>query len=119
MSIWIKNVRFSLSGTDYVRGIKMSEYDPYWLKNMIERVKSSKDPSGDRVRELSNTSVPTPFKVEYKALVEDADTCEKTIHQALSRYRVASNREFFDCNAPLAISTIRKLLKIERLRKNN
>ena len=30
---------------------------------------SSKDPSEDRVKDLSNTSVPTPFKVEHKALV--------------------------------------------------
>ncbi|MDA8627987.1 GIY-YIG nuclease family protein [Pseudomonadales bacterium] len=75
---------------------------------------SSKDPSGDRVKDLSNTSVPTPFKVEYKALVDGQQNVEVKIHKALAKFRVNPNREFFNCSVMDAVLLIRKKITIEK-----
>lgn len=49
-----------------------------------------------RISELNRASgVPTPFKVSYVFDVPDCHAVEKAAHRALSRSRVASNREFF------------------------
>jgi hypothetical protein len=56
---------------------------------------SSKEPKRDRVRELSReTGVPTPFKVEYQALVDDELKEEAKLHQYFASNRV-SGKEFF------------------------
>ena len=75
---------------------------------------SSKDPSEDRVKDLSNTSVPTPFKVEYKALVHDQRAAEAKVHRALGKFRVNPNREFFKCSVMLAVWEIRRCLTLEK-----
>ena len=75
---------------------------------------SSKDPSEDRVKDLSNTSLPTPFKVEYKALVDDQRSAEALIHSALEKFRINPNREFFNCSVMDAVLLIRKKIAIEK-----
>jgi hypothetical protein len=75
---------------------------------------SSKDPSEDRVKDLSNTSVPTPFKVEYKALVHDQRTAEAKVHRVLGKFRVSPNREFFNCSKMFAVNEIRRCVTLEK-----
>jgi hypothetical protein len=53
----------------------------------------------ERVEELSNTSVPTPFEVAFAKLVNNPKQKEKMIHKLLSAHRINKKREFF--NYPL------------------
>jgi hypothetical protein len=68
--------------------------------------KTKSDPA-ERARELSTTSVPSPFKVEYFAFVDDHDRVETDVHAQLGRFRKAKNREFFNCSDTIAIDAIR------------
>ncbi|ENN2394391.1 GIY-YIG nuclease family protein [Vibrio alginolyticus] len=51
-----------------------------------------------RAKELSNTSIPTPYEVVLSAEVDDWRKSESFVHESLSQYRVADNREFFSCS---------------------
>lgn len=82
--------------------------------SQIKIGESSKDPSEDRVKDLSNTSVPTPFKVEYQALVQNQRDAEARVHKELAVFRVNPNREFFSCSVMEAVRIIRLHLKIEK-----
>lgn len=62
-----------------------------------------------RARELSNTSVPTPFEVAFELFSENFEVLEKTVHEALDDFRVSGNREFFRYPLDKAISLIQKL----------
>lgn len=64
-------------------------------------------PSNRRVNELYTTGVPSPFAVEYYALVKNYQRVEKIVHSRLSGQRLKKNREFFQCSVPEAITTIR------------
>jgi hypothetical protein len=69
--------------------------------NLFKVGMTTKDPY-ERAEELSElTAVPTPFKVEYSAYVEDCSVTEALTHKLLQErgYRITENREFF--NAPL------------------
>ncbi len=68
--------------------------------------KTKSDPA-ERARELSTTSVPSPFKVEYFAFVDDFDRLERDVHRRLDKYRKNKNREFFDCSVTTAMDAIR------------
>ena len=48
-----------------------------------------------RVRQLNTTGVPLPFVLEACFLVDQPDVVERIIHEKLTQYRQASNREFF------------------------
>lgn len=50
----------------------------------------------ERVSQLFTTGVPTPFVVEFAAAVNNGWRAERLAHEALSRQRVAGNREFFE-----------------------
>lgn len=69
---------------------------------------TTRDPKG-RVAELSTTGVPTPFILEYYAKVGNAKATEIAVHSKLSKYRVATNREFFTCDLASAVATIQDL----------
>ena len=43
--------------------------------------KSAQDPTKYRAKELYQTGVPEPMKVEYSALVEDEGLLERLVHQ--------------------------------------
>ena len=59
-----------------------------------------------RIKQLQTTGVPTPYRYEFVALVDDSVSAEKTAHNALRFHRVASNREFFDVSPEIAIEKI-------------
>lgn len=48
-----------------------------------------------RLKQLNTTGVPGAFTLEFCFLVHNAAQIEKTIHQALVKYRYTANREFF------------------------
>lgn len=52
----------------------------------------------NRDLKLYTTGVPTPFKVEFKKLVDNASKLEKKIHKLLHEYRINDKREFFKSN---------------------
>lgn len=62
-----------------------------------------------RASELHTTGVPSAFEIEYKGLYEDYIIIERSVHRALSTYRVSSNREFFRIDVAEAIVVIRKV----------
>ena len=51
-----------------------------------------------RAKELSNTSVPTPYDVLLSVEVDDWRKSEAFIHKSLDDNRVTDNREFFQCS---------------------
>lgn len=87
--------------------------------HLLKIGKSERDPSIYRRTELETTGVPTPFKVEYYAFVDDHNLVERKAHDALSQFRNSSNREFFSCPIPKAIYEIRLIganqLKFEQI----
>lgn len=60
-----------------------------------------------RLKELNNTSIPTPFKCEFYLYVKYPFRVEKQIHNYFSKYRINKNREFFDVNLDVIIKKIR------------
>ena len=63
---------------------------------------SVKDPTGERVNELNNTtSLPEPFLVEYYCFVDRHDQLEKLIHKELDGFRPNKKREFFNVKSKI------------------
>lgn len=85
--------------------------NPSFDQDLIKVGMSQNDPAL-RSEELRTTGVPTPFKVEYKALVADHAEVEKRVHADLNRYRNTDDREFFRCPVPMAIQSIKKIADI-------
>ena len=56
----------------------------------------------DRLKTLSGTSVPTPFRIEYFHKTTDGRNLEQKVHIVLTEYRERENREFFRCSPDLA-----------------
>jgi hypothetical protein len=70
--------------------------------------KSSKDPTKDRLSELSNHSgVPFKFKCEYFLCASNFEKIEARVHSSLKDLRPNDMREFFDISVGEAIKTIR------------
>lgn len=61
-----------------------------------------------RIKQLQSTGVPTPYKYEFVAIVEDSVAAERTAHYALRFNRVARDREFFEVSPETAILKITK-----------
>jgi hypothetical protein len=71
---------------------------------------STKDPSL-RVSELSNTSVPTPFKIFYEVLVDDPYELEQKVHARLRDNGEHAGKEFFRVAPKQALSILRKVME--------
>lgn len=79
-----------------------------------------------RAKELSTTAVPTPFEVLHAYQIDLPEQTEQAVHRQLSRYRIAANREFFNCDVDTARAAIKQqigdvksqeeIAKAERLR---
>ncbi|MFB2685316.1 GIY-YIG nuclease family protein [Shewanella mangrovisoli] len=78
------------------------------MPDLIKIGKTARD-SRERAKELSKTSVPTPFKVAFELFSFDYDVLEKNIHSELSDFRVNPNREFFRYPLDKAIALLQKL----------
>ncbi len=67
-----------------------------------------------RARELSNTSIPTPFIIAFEIFVQDVDSIEYFVHEILNDFRINPNREFFRYPLNEAIKVICELCKPEK-----
>lgn len=102
----------------------------YILSNVsmpgLLKIGKSKDPEA-RSNQLSGSSVPTPFVVEFACYCQNAAKCESFIHEHLDCIRVNSRREFFECNLGYAIMAVSQMCidfaigdsKIEVIRDDN
>lgn len=70
---------------------------------------TDKDPEEFRSKDLYNTSVPDPFKVEYYAYTMDHNIIERETHEKLINYRHSKSREYFSCDVITAINTIQSI----------
>ncbi len=61
---------------------------------------------GERVRQLDNTSVPTPFECYFAARVPDCEKLERTLHFVFGEKRARRSREFFTIDPDLAKAII-------------
>ena len=55
-----------------------------------------------RRKQLSGTSTPFEFKVDFQIEVEDHDLLEKLTQKSLGRYRINKRREFFQTDVKTA-----------------
>jgi hypothetical protein len=76
--------------------------------SLLKIGKTERVPSESRVSELYTTGVPSPFKVEYYALVDDHDRLERVIHSRLDSLRHNSGREFFKVDVEEVVRLIRQ-----------
>ena len=61
----------------------------------------------DRSKQLYTTSIPTPFKVEYRVLTSTPRMLESRAHELLASVRVSNRREFFKSSVEDAIDAVR------------
>ncbi len=59
-----------------------------------------------RMSELHSTGVPTPFDLEFSAMVSNCELSEKAAHRALTSFRATGNREFFSISVKKALELI-------------
>ncbi len=64
------------------------------MPGLLKVGRTTTDPT-ERLDALHTTGVATPFTLEFVARVQNSVTAERSAHSALSRFRVANNREFF------------------------
>lgn len=75
------------------------------MPGLIKIGKTTTSPS-QRMSELHSTGVPTPFVLELSVEVDDCHASERAAHDALAKYRVADNREFFRASVENALKSI-------------
>ena len=82
------------------------------MPNLVKVGYSMKDPN-IRAQKLSdNTGVPLPYVVQYKALVKNPKLIEGQTHKALDKFRLNSNREFFQCDAGFVKQVVEDLTEV-------
>ncbi len=59
-------------------------------------------------QDLYSAGVPTPFRLAYRALVDNYEQIESLVHKSLQEHRLSSERDFFECPVAKAIFTIRE-----------
>lgn len=64
-----------------------------------------------RVKELSSSSLPYPFKLHVYAFCEDCFGTEARMHEHFNNVRVVENREFFTCSVEEATEYLKSIEK--------
>jgi len=64
----------------------------------------------DRMAQLDGTATPEPFALAGKWRSQDVTRDENRVHKALSKFRIRTNREFFELPGKQAIKTISDVL---------
>ncbi len=82
------------------------------MPKLVKIGKTARDPR-ERLKELSNTSVPTEFALEYFALVDSFDAVEREVHVILQNARPFPDREFFSISIAEAVEVIRAFTVIK------
>lgn len=77
------------------------------LKDMI-KIGTSRRLSGphERVKELSGSSLPTPFMIDAFCFSDDAFALESNLHKYFDKQRINPNKEFFRVTAKEAIEAM-------------
>jgi hypothetical protein len=78
------------------------------MPGLVKIGHSTKDPA-IRSSELYQTGTPTPFIVQYSALVNNPQSVEFAAHKLLRQQRVNPNREFFRCSVWDAVKAIESI----------
>ena len=78
------------------------------MPDLIKIGKTARD-SRTRAKELSTTSIPTPFKVAFEIFSSDYENIERKAHASLEDFRVNQNREFFRYPLNEAIELLQRL----------
>ena len=77
----------------------------------VIKIGYSNDPERRRHELSGDTGVVSPFQIEYSYRVKNARKLERHIHEALNKFRVNPNREFFKISTEQAISSIRHVIQ--------
>ena len=83
--------------------------NPTMEKNIF-KIGLTKNEVGNRVNQLSKTSVPDRFYKSQEWNVKDCVKAEKEIHLKLNKYRVDPRREFFNIEYDKAIKVIKEVI---------
>jgi hypothetical protein len=75
------------------------------MPGLVKVGRTSTSPKA-RMAALHTTGVATPFVLEFVARVPDSAFAERCAHAALTRFRVAGNREFFRVDAAQAVRCV-------------
>lgn len=82
--------------------IPLTVIEPGWLylltnpamPGLVKIGMTTRSPE-ERAQELASTGVPMPFHVSAAWAVDDVRAAERDAHEALARYRVSDQREWF------------------------
>lgn len=66
-----------------------------------------------RAEQLHTTGVPSAFEMEYYCIAKGGEAVEARIHEALTKYRFRSDREFFQVSVPFARAVIERCCQPE------
>ena len=80
------------------------------MEKNIFKIGLTKNEVGNRVNQLSKTSVPDRFYKSQEWNVKDCVKAEKEIHLKLNKYRVDPRREFFNIEYDKAIKVIKEVI---------
>lgn len=92
------------------------------MPGLVKVGMTARHPS-DRATELHSTGVPTPFEVAaiWEVRPDDMKKYEKKAHKGLEKFRVSSNREFFQIEPKQAIAILSEIIpnieQVEQARK--
>jgi len=86
------------------------------LKNLYKIGFTSRINVSERVKELSGTSLPTPFKIEWFKKDKNARKIETHLHKVFNYCRVNKRREFFQIDLFYLINITERELK--RIKEN-
>lgn len=93
--------------------IPLTVIEPGWLylltnpamPGLVKIGMTTRSPE-ERAQELASTGVPMPFHVAAAWAVDDVRAAERDAHEALARYRVNDQREWFRLTVPAAIKAL-------------
>jgi hypothetical protein len=92
----------------WVYAMQNPAYREPWLK-----IGKSRRPPHIRARELgAETGVPDDFHVVHFVHVANRDEAEKSVHEALQRYRVSASKEFFDVPIAAAADALNRVANV-------
>lgn len=77
-------------------------------QNGLFKIGHTNSTPNERMKNLYSSGVPLPFKLELSKKVIYCQEKEKLLHKMLDKYRINSNREFFQ----LPLETIRVLFDV-------
>ncbi len=84
------------------------------MPGLVKIGRTTRHPT-DRVRELNSASgVALPLKLEASIRTKYPNWTERLLHQALDRYRLNQNREFFQLSVDEAVAICRRCVRMSK-----